>query len=28
VFLQNLNEPPQFKLRVPGAARRAQRRRR
>jgi pimeloyl-ACP methyl ester carboxylesterase len=28
VFLQNLNEPPQFKLRVPGAAPRARRRRR
>ncbi|HXO15412.1 MAG TPA: hypothetical protein VN835_03660 [Steroidobacteraceae bacterium] len=28
VFLQNLNEPPQFKLRVPGAARRARRKRR
>jgi hypothetical protein len=27
LFLQNLNEPPQFKLRVPGAARRARRRR-
>ena len=28
VFLQNLNEPPQFKLRVPGATRRARRKRR
>lgn len=28
VFLQNLNEPPQLKLRVPGAARRARRKRR
>jgi len=26
LFLQNLNEPPQFKLRVPGSARRARRR--
>ena len=28
VFLQNLNEPPQFKLRVPAAARRTRRKRR
>ena len=27
LFLQNLNEPPQFKLRVPGAAHGARRRR-
>jgi hypothetical protein len=28
LFLQNLNEPPQFKLRVPGAARRTRHKRR